>query len=332
MRMWFVIQVLKVLLLSLFRKKLTLVILLCVAPPIIIYSTITFLTNTIVIKSETLLIYSSSESVLISDKPLSGMCTVIRYGLASLILTNNTSLNTFLIAVGYLRNLSYVLNLEDLNSNCSHLSNIASIGSSLFKRLGNALQDTVNICIDGVCTTYCLAYTHLSYFEDALIIENIEGVENLNTSFLCIYASKDISKNILVGIVNEVSNFFNIYILIAIAGYIPVISFAVVKTLNMLGEELRVLMAEGTSISILSIVFTMAISILFGIISTYSVVLSYFIVYIGLYIFNALGISLLSLPQLDAKLLIPSLSITCISIPIGYIVFKLRGQHVIESS
>jgi len=172
---------------------------------------------------------------LISDKPLSGMCTVIRYGLASLILTNNTSLNTFLIAVGYLRNLSYVLNLEDLNSNCSHLSNIASIGSSLFKRLGNALQDTVNICIDGVCTTYCLAYTHLSYFEDALIIENIEGVENLNTSFLCIYASKDISKNILVGIVNEVSNFFNIYILIAIAGYIPVISFAVVKTLNMLG-------------------------------------------------------------------------------------------------
>lgn len=92
--------------------------------------------------------------------------------------------------------------------------------------------------------------------------------------------------------------------MIIFLSYIPVLYLANTKLLERLDEELRILSMQGLSTSNIRLVFTLSTSMIAGLVTLYTIALSYLIVGAGIAVMKILMNPVLPMPEPHAGYLV----------------------------
>lgn len=321
---------LAVLLLSLFRRRLAMIILLIVLPPTLIFVSSSLSIKAIETYSEKLLEYAGDTAITIDENADSSNCCLpIRYGLITVV-SRKASLRIQIIAVGDMMKLDSLISvsLKVAESNCESVR--VSVSPALLKELNATLGEFLEVCANGKCLTACITYSHSKKLENYLIVENFSEVMELNNGFLCVHDAKNVGRSITGSLIKELTEFSESYVLMVLSAYIPILYLADVKLLEELNKELKILLAQGMSASDLSLIFALSVSLITGLTALYSVTLSYLIVSAGITILRTLINPALPMPEIRAEHIILAVIATPLNFLISYLAFRLGGRHVIS--
>ncbi len=316
----------RVLLITIYRRGLTLVVLLAVLPPILISSSYNLSATVVGLRSEVLVEYGSSGiSLLILEEPYLGTCVPVGYGYLTLVI-GGKYLQLPALLVGSLEELGEVvpLNPRDPGSGCVGLK--ASVGGDLLKVL--VPGDYVEVATELGNFRLCLNYTHKNYLRAAIVVEDLGGGAQVSKGFLCVAARGDLLRAMLSSSIEELRYSLVLYSMATVILYLPILYLAMRRVTWELREELRVLKAQGASLAELRLGFTLATALSTGITSVYSTALSYLVVCVGTSLLSYLGGSLLPVPQLTLEYLLPAVLTTLASTPISYVALRLGESSV----
>jgi len=319
---------LTILLLSIIRKRLSIIVLLVVLPPTLIFLTLSLTVNSVAAYSERLLGYVSGTSITIDENIDSRNCCLpIKYGLVTII-RYETLLQAQVIVVSDVMELKNLTNtrLRISEDYCGYAR--VSVSSALLKELNISLGDFLEVCVGKECFTACVKYSHDGKLENFLILEGINGIAGLNRGFMCVRDAREVGEFIIGSLIRELTEFSEGYALIILLSYIPVLYLANTKLLERLGEELRILSTQGLSTSNLRLIFTLSTSMIAGLVTLYTIALSYLIVSAGVAVMKTLMNPVLPMPEPRAGYLILAALIFFLNFPVSYLAFTLGDRRV----
>jgi len=310
-----------VLLLTLYRRGLTLVVLLAVLPPILLSSSYSLSATVVSLRSEALVEYGSEEqSLLILRDARLGNCVPLGYGYLTLAV-GGEHLQVPVVAVGSLKILEEVLHFNPVDSGEGCVGLRASVGSDLVKVL--VPGSSVEVITDWGSTRLCLGYTHRNLLRRAIVVESLEEGTRVLKGPLCIATRRDLLRAVLASSIGELTSSLTLYSLVVVVLYLPILYLALRRVSWELREEFRVLRTQGVSLAELRLGFTLATTLSAGLTSIYSTALSYLVVCVGTSLLSYLGGPLLPVPQLTPENLLPAALITFASTPLSYVALKL---------
>jgi len=315
------VRILRVLLLTIYRRGLTVVVLLAVLPPILLSSSYNLSATVVGLRSEALVKYGgSSLSLLVLEEPYLGTCVPVGYGYLTLVV-GGKYLQLPAVLVDSLEELGEVvpLNLKDSGSEC--VGPKASVGRDLLKVL--VPGGSVEVVTEWGSVRLCLSYTHKDYLRAAIVVEGLGGGAQVSKGFLCVAARRDLLRAMLNSSIEELRSSLVLYSIATVLLYLPILYLAIRRVAWELREELRVLRAQGASLAELRLGFTLATALSTGITSAYSTALSYLVVCVGTSLLSYLGGSVLPVPQLTLEYLLPAALTTLASTPIGYVALRM---------
>lgn len=322
-------HVLKILTLSAFRKGLTTLTLLVILPPILVSLTLTSSISVIRSQSENLLRYGGGAALVLNNYEVKDDCVRVRYGVLSLTY-GNASRQLPVINVVSIDELSRVLGVKLTQLNTTCVGYTASLSTPQLRGLNITLNQVLNACSGGECFNMCLAYSHSRHFEEVLIIEG--ALTHLSEGFLCIVNSSKVSRSIIDCLLRDLTGLSSLYVLLIMTVYVPILYLFNVKIVHGMGQELRVLRAQGLSILESSLAFTSATCLEVGVLSLYCTALSYLILYTGGAVLGFLSGAVVPGPQPSLNDLTPALIMTLVEIPVGYAAFRVGGFDVVSKS
>jgi len=314
---------LTILLLSIIRKRLSMIVLLVVLPPTLIFLTLSLTVNSVAAYSERLLGYVNGTSITIDENiDPSNCCLPIKYGLVTII-QHETLLQTQVIVVSDVIGLKNLTNirLKVSEDYCRYAR--VSASSALLKELNTSLGEFIEVCVGKECITACVTYSHDEKLENFLILEGINEIAGLNRGFICVRNAREVSEFVIGSLIRELTEFSEGYALIIFLSYIPVLYLANTKLLERLDEELRILSMQGLSTSNIRLVFTLSTSMIAGLVTLYTIALSYLIVGAGIAVMKILMNPVLPMPEPHAGYLVLAALISLLNFPIGYLAFTL---------
>lgn len=320
---------LAVLLLSLFRRRLAVIILLIMLPPTLIFVSLSLSIEAIETYSERLLERVDDTAVTIEENTdSSNHCLPIRYGLIT-VASCKTSLRAQIIVIDDVMKLESLINtsLRITENSCEGVR--ASVSPVLLKTLNVTLGGSLKVCAGSECFTVCATYSHNKKLGNYLIIENFSGSTELDNGFLCVRDVKSVGRSITRSLIKELTEFFVSYVLIVFSAYIPILYLADVKLLEELSKELKILLAQGMSASDLRLVFTLSVSLVTGLTALYSTALSYLIVSAGITVLRTLINPTVPMPEMRAEHVMLAIIATPLNFLMSYLAFRFGGRHVI---
>lgn len=321
---------LKVLLLSLLRKKLAVIVLLAVVPPILIFISFSLSISVIETYSERLLEHASNTAITINENTYSlSCCLPIKYGLITIV-SHSASLRAQVITVDDVTELKNLTNisLRIAKDGCEYVR--VSVSPVLRETLNLTLGETIKVCANSECFTACVAYYHDEKLKNYLIVENINESIRLNEGFLCVRNAREVDRSLIESLVNELTEFSKNYILVAFLTYIPILYLADVKLFEELSKELKILSVQGMSMSDLHLVFSLFISLITGLVAIYSTALGYLIVSAGITILRTLSNPIIPTPELRIEHVELAIIAALLNLLISYLVFRFGGRRVIS--
>lgn len=311
-------HVMRILILSTYRKDLVAVVLLATLPPVLIYVSLTFSVVAVGSRSEMFLGYASGFSILISDRPVSARCIHVVYGYLDVSL-GSKYLRVPAVGVDRIEDLVSLLSLDlsSTKTSCRYLA--ASFDKELLENLGLILGEVIEVYVGQTKTCLCLTYTHSNYLTNVVVVEGLTGYPSMRSGFLCLTESQASLRVVLNSLLEEFKSSSTTYSLAVALLYLPVLYLALRRILAELSMEFRVLRNQGLSVRKLRVSFIILSTLVTGLISTYSVALSYLVVYVGISILNYVRGILLPVPQPISECFLPAILLTCASIPVGYL-------------
>ncbi|MEM2004656.1 MAG: hypothetical protein QW705_04025 [Zestosphaera sp.] len=310
----------KVLALSVIRKRQATLLLLVLLPPVLVSLTLTSSIVALKTQADALTRYYGGPSLVLSDNQVGGKCVHVGYGVLRVV-GNNTMHQLPVVATESVYELNTVLAIKSLNSSVTCVSPKASISAPLLRVLNASPGVTLNVCFRDECLSICPAYLHVAGLEGVVIVEH--SITQLDGGFLCIADSAEVSSLAVRSLLGELADFSNLYALLLLVVYLPLLYVVNIKVLYELRQELKVLRLQGLSIFKLSTVFTSLACMLVGLLSIYSVALSHLILYVGSVALRFLSDSLLLGPQPCLSDLAPALFMTLAEVPASYVAFRL---------
>lgn len=319
-----------VMFLSLLRRRLTIVVLLVVLPPTLIFLSSSLSINTVGTFSEKLLEYISGVAITINEDASSlSNCLRIKYGLATVI-SHNVSLRTQVIVVDEVMKLRDLVIIDLGTTRDSYGYAKISVSPALVKVLDTSLGESLKICVSNECFNAYVTYSHRGKLENFLIAEDTNKSIGLADGFLCVRDARDVGRLIIDSLIKELAIFSRSYVLLVFLVYTPILYLADIKLLEELSKELKILRAEGLSVSDLCLVFVLSTSLVTGIVALYSTALSYLIVSAGITILRDLFNPMIPMPELSVEYVTLAAIITPLNLLVSYVVFRLGGHDVIS--
>ncbi|MEZ0290074.1 MAG: hypothetical protein ABWJ42_03160 [Sulfolobales archaeon] len=313
--------VLRIMLLSIIRKRLILLFLLIVLPIIMInYSTLYSIDLIRDSGSRFLLSERGQSIILTSENRTSDICAQVSYATTT-ILSRNLDLETTALIVSNISLLERFIRITS-TSNMDCDKSRVFIGSILSGKIANISSRDIEIRLNNRSISACLAGYYAGSFENSIIIEE-KILNGLNTGYVCIVNSSLITSDMLNSVLGELSSISLLYTLLVISSYTPMMYLALLKILDSLSDELIVLRRVGVSLRSLAKAFVTAIFIITVLTSLYTVSLSYFILTLGVEILRYF-ILLAKPPLVTLRDIIFTLAISSLSLPLSIIAFK-RG-------
>lgn len=316
-------QCVRVFLVSAFRKKTALVVLLAVLPPTLITLALTASVSAVGLLSEDLVRHFSGGALLISREPLGINCSRVGYGLATLVYGDGLTTTTPVVYALDAEELSKLLG-TDLLKEAGGCPTPAVLLPRSFGVLETQLPTYVEISLGGERLNICAVHTKLRVIGAPVVIGGLRG--HSETGFLCSTNSASVGRWITDSVISDVSQFTSKYSLLVTAAYVPALYLVSLKVLDEMKQEVRVLSNAGVSRRKLAAAFTSFCSVTVLVASLYCLSLGYTILMLGRVLLAYLGAATFPPPALELNYLLLPIALSLVEAPPAYIVIQ-RGYY-----
>ena len=316
----------KTLVVSAFRKKSALVILLAVLPPTLITLTLTASVTAVELLSEDLVRHLSGGALLLSREPVGRNCSRVSYGLATLVHGNASTTTPALYALDT-EELSMIIGV-DLVKEAGECPTPAVLLPQSLSSLEVHLPTYLEVMLGDVRLNVCAIQARLKAVNVPIIIGVLAA--HTESGFLCFTDSASVGRQVTESVVSDLSQLASRYSLLVISAYVPALYLTTLKVFDEVRQEVYALGSLGVSRRRLTSAFTSFCSMAVLVVSLYSLFLGYVVLLLGRVILANLSTATFPAPVLGSHCLLLPVALSLLEAPLAYVVFQ-RGYYRVFS-